>query len=59
MLANYGQVNRKVIADYFGLSIPQVSADLAEYMLKAPGNIEYDRMLKTYRVTDSFYRAFL
>ena len=59
MLANYGQVNRKVISDYFGLSTPQVSADLAEYMLKAPGNVEYDRMLKTYRVTNSFYRAFL
>lgn len=59
MLANYGQINRKVIADYFGLSAQQVSHDIAEYMRNAPDNMTYDLSAKTYRATAQYERIFV
>lgn len=56
MLHHYGTVNRSVIADYFGLSIPQVSSDISQYLELAPDNIEYDKSGKTYRRAPTFVR---
>lgn len=56
MLANYGTINRAIVADYFALSIVQASADLGLYLDLAPGNAEYDLSAKTYRRSASFNR---
>lgn len=42
MLYHYGWFNRMVIADYLGISIPQVSLDISQYKALAPGNTSYD-----------------
>jgi hypothetical protein len=43
-----GRLNRTDLAEHFGLSIPQVSLDIAKYTELAPGNLTYDRSSKTY-----------
>lgn len=43
-----GRVNRGDLVDYFGVSVPQASADLTQYQEQAKGNAVYDRYLKTY-----------
>jgi hypothetical protein len=57
-LAEYGTINRSAIVDYFALSTPQASNDLATYAQIAPGNMAYDMSAKTYRKTREFVRAF-
>ena len=47
-------INRGELMAYFGVSAQQASADLARYLQKAPGNLEYDRSAKTYRASTSF-----
>jgi predicted DNA-binding transcriptional regulator YafY len=49
-----GRVNRSDLADRFGVSIPQASADLSRYQELAPGNIEYDPTAKTYVAAPRF-----
>lgn len=44
-----GRLNRSDLVDYFGISVPQASLDLAKYQELAPENVEYDRKAKTYR----------
>lgn len=44
-----GRINRKGLVDFFGISIPQASLDLARYIALAPGNLEYDKRTKIYR----------
>jgi hypothetical protein len=46
-----GKINRREIVDFFGISTPQASLDLAHYIELAPQNLEYDRSAKTYRAT--------
>ncbi len=58
LLAHYGTLNRKAIEDYFGISTPQASADIAEYLKTAPGNMAYDASAKTYRRDPGFLRAY-
>lgn len=43
-----GRLNRNDLAEHFGLSIPQVSLDIARYNELAPENLFYDRSSKTY-----------
>jgi predicted DNA-binding transcriptional regulator YafY len=43
-----GRVNRGDLVDYFGVSVPQASADLTQYQEQAKGNAVYDRNQKTY-----------
>jgi hypothetical protein len=50
-------VNRSDLIDFFRISPQQASADLARYTELAPGNLEYDKSLKTYRVTGNFKPA--
>lgn len=44
-----GKINRKELVDFFGISIPQASLDLARYIALAPENLEYDKRAKVYR----------
>jgi predicted DNA-binding transcriptional regulator YafY len=40
--------------DFFGVSVPQASLDLARYLEMAPENITYDRTEKAYVATEKF-----
>jgi hypothetical protein len=57
LLAEYGTLNRSALMDYYGISQPQASADIAAYLEHAPGNARYDLKAKTYRRTAEFRRA--
>jgi len=52
-----GGVNRGDLRDEFGVSAPQASADLAAYMVLAPGNLVYDLSAKRYVSSPSFAPA--
>lgn len=52
-------INRADITEYFGVSVPQASNDLALYQDRAPGNIWYDRSEKRYFAAESFSPIFL
>lgn len=54
-----GSVNRSDITDRFGVSIPQASADLAQYRELCPENMEYDSSEKRYVPTATFNPYFL
>lgn len=49
-----GRVNRSDLIDFFGVSVPQSSLDLAKYRETAPQNIEYDLTEKAYVATSRF-----
>jgi hypothetical protein len=50
-------VNRSVLVEYFGISIPQASVDISKYNKIAPGNMKYDLTDKCYRRGSSFQRV--
>lgn len=58
LLAEYGTINRGAICEYFALSKPQATNDIATYNEIAPDNMAYDVSAKTYRRTREFVRAF-
>lgn len=58
LIGHYGSINRSALMDYFGISMPQASADLATYQQIAPLNIVYDKSQKTYCKTEAFARLF-
>ena len=43
-----GRINRRDVTDFFKISVPQASADIARYAELAPGNLEYDTSSRTY-----------
>src|SRR5689334_12749768 len=49
-----GRLNRSDLIDFFGISRPQASLDLARYIEIAPQNIHYDRTEKTYLAARAF-----
>jgi hypothetical protein len=49
-----GSVNRSDIKERFGISIPQASADLAQYRERAPENLRYDSSGKRYLPSATF-----
>ncbi|MEQ9892428.1 MULTISPECIES: WYL domain-containing protein [Pectobacterium] len=53
-----GRLNRADITDFFGISVPQASLDLAKYQEIAPDNVSYDRNQKSYIVNASFKPVF-
>ena len=53
------QVNRGDLIDFFGISPPKASQDLADYIERAPGNMEYDGSLKRYVPTATFAPRFI
>lgn len=54
-----GRINRSEIISFFGISMPQASADLTLYQELAPGNMVYDKSGKTYRAGVPFGPIFL
>jgi predicted DNA-binding transcriptional regulator YafY len=54
-----GGINRADITDFFGVSVPQASKDLAQYRELAPTNIQYDATEKRYVATSEFKPRFL
>jgi hypothetical protein len=53
-----GHVNRGDLVDFFGVSVPQASADLALYQEIAKGNAVYDKTRKTYVAGPRFRPVF-
>jgi hypothetical protein len=53
-----GHVNRSDLVDFFGISVPQASADLTLYQERAKGNAVYDKTLKTYVAGPRFTPVF-
>lgn len=51
-----GQLNRGDLTDFFGISVPQASLDIAKYLELAPGNLSYDRSARVY-VAAARFRA--
>jgi len=49
-----GRINRGELADHFGISMQQASADLARYAEQAPDNLVYDKSAKAYRAAPGF-----
>jgi hypothetical protein len=58
VIAQYGVLNRDFVADYFGISIPQVSLDIRAYIELAPKNIRYDESERRYVIGDRFSGVF-
>ncbi|MBZ0262666.1 MAG: WYL domain-containing protein [Hyphomicrobiales bacterium] len=54
-----GTINRADLVDFFGLSVPQASKDLALYQERAPGNVVYDRRNRRYVASPKFVLRFL
>lgn len=54
-----GRINRSDLVDFFGISIPQASADLRQYQERAPGNASYDRVQKSYLRSSTFGPVFV
>lgn len=57
LLAHYGTLNRAAVMDYFGVSMPQASTDIQEYLQLAPANAVYDPRRKTYVRGEAFSRV--
>lgn len=55
-LVHYGHFYRKFIMDYFGITQVQVSTDIAQYDLLAPGNITYGGIPRRYVPGPTFKR---
>ena len=49
-----GRLNRADLTDFFGISIPQASLDIARYGELAPGNMQYDRSARVYLASAEF-----
>ena len=54
-----GRLNRGDLCGYFGVSIPQASGDIAQYLKLAPGNMVYTRKEKYYFPSDTFKPALI
>ncbi|MCG9125204.1 WYL domain-containing protein [Laribacter hongkongensis] len=53
-----GRLNRGDISDFFGISTPQASLDIARYLEMAPDNAWYDRSERSYIATEAFRPLF-
>lgn len=53
-----GRINRSSLTDFFGISVPQASLDIARYIELAPQNLAYDRSSRVYQVTNNFQSVF-
>ncbi|MGR6771493.1 WYL domain-containing protein [Pectobacterium brasiliense] len=53
-----GRLNRADITEFFRISVPQASLDLAKYQDIAPDNMVYDRTQKAYIATVDFKPVF-
>ena len=57
LLDQQGFINRGVLMEYFGISMPAASGDLGLYKEIAPNNMTYDLSNKTYVKTETFERV--
>jgi len=57
LLDQQGFINRGVLMEYFGISMPAASNDLGLYKEIAPNNMTYDLSNKTYVRTETFQRV--
>jgi predicted DNA-binding transcriptional regulator YafY len=53
-----GRINRRDVMDFFKISVPQASADIARYAELAPNNLEYDPSSRMYIATAAFSQRF-
>ena len=53
-----GRLNRSDLTEFFDISVPQASLDLAGYAQQAPANLRYDASSKSYVATESFRPIF-
>lgn len=58
LLFQYGYVNRSALVEYFGISVPQASADIKQYLELTPHNAVYDNSGKVYRKSATFARYY-
>jgi len=58
LLAHYGHVGRMELCDFYGISEPCASRDLAVYNEVYPGNMAYDASTKRWCKTFVFQRAY-
>lgn len=58
MLDHAGQVGRRAICDYFGVSMVQASLDLRAYRDLVPDNLAYNAGVRVYQRTPAFVRRF-
>lgn len=49
-----GRLNRSDLTDFFSISVPQASIDIAKYQELKPDNMWYDRKSRVYQVTEDF-----
>lgn len=49
-----GRINRSNLTDFFGISVPQASLDIARYRELMPQNLEYNQSLRVYLATGNF-----
>ncbi|WP_158622873.1 helix-turn-helix transcriptional regulator [Aquabacterium soli] len=49
-----GRINRRDVTEFFKISVPQASADIARYTDLAPENLAYDTSSRTYVATRAF-----
>lgn len=49
-----GQLNRSDLTDFFDISVPQASLDIARYTALAPHNLAYDRSTRSYLSGETF-----
>lgn len=49
-----GRLNRSDLTDFFGISVPQASLDIAKYTELAAGNLTYDRSSRVYVAATAF-----
>lgn len=53
-----GRINRSDLTEFFNISVPQASLDIARYLELAPGNAIYDRSSKVYLSCAGFVPMF-
>lgn len=54
-----GRLNRSDLTDFFGVSTPQASLDIARYSEVAPNNLVYDRSARVYLAGPEFKPVFI
>lgn len=53
-----GRINRSDLTAFFGISVPQATLDIKEYLERAPGNASYDRSTRMYIAGPEFKPLF-
>lgn len=53
-----GRINRSDLTSFFGISVPQSTLDIREYLERAPGNAVYDRSERVYIASADFKPLF-